>query len=678
MKKLILSIFCLSGAFSGMHAQESFLNIVPSANALAESFPDSYLIRPKSATATSTQSGENIARAYDGNKSTIYHSSWSNTPFPVTLNFTFSDTVSQIDYLIYYPRIDGNVNGNFKAFEVWYSQRNDPAFVKYGDYDFAGTSLPTLIQFDSPLVAVDAIRLVVQSGENNFVSCAEIEFYREGAASDLSFLTAIFTDPACSNLKEGVTAEAIKAVPNPFYRKLAMDMLNGNYEREFRIQEYQSCQDPLIMARINKAEAYGMRDNPTGIYAEAGSDLIVLMGETDANVAPRLFIQQPEKTIEGSAYILRTGANKIRPTHGGLIYILYYSATGTEAPVKIHIAGGKVNGYYDKVKHKAPGEWERLLAQATFPLFDVKGEYVTMTFQTQAWRDYTKNNGPGLIASYDTLVYREQVFQGLLKYNKMNRCRMYMVVDFEHGSMYAISYKTGYSLGSQAGILDLAKIKSKTNTLGSESWGPAHEAGHVNQTRPGLRWQGMTEVTNNILSQYITTEFGVQSRLQAENVRNGKNRYTIATEEIVNAKIPHNQHTDVFCKLVPFWQLKLYLIDVLGQEDFYKDLYEKVRVNPDPVAANGSTSDGMCQLEFVRLACEVSGLDLTEFFTDWGFLTPYDVTIDDYGVKRFTVSQTAIDSVKAQIAAMNLPAPPLPEGKKLYEINDQNAKEWKN
>jgi hypothetical protein len=677
MKKIILYILCLAGITNLAHAQEPFLSLVPSANAITGYVPADKLVRPSGANTTSVQSGEGISRAYDGNMSTLYHSSYNGTQFPVTLNFIFDKTVSRIDYLAYYPRTS-NVNGNFREFELWYSLRGDnQPMIKYGDYDFKGTSLPSFIQFDSPLTAPDTICFVVKSGENGFVSCAEMEFYSRDASVDLSFLADIFTDSSCSELNPEITLEEIQAISNPFFRKLALDLFSGNYDSEFRVQEYKAYEDPAIIAKTNKTAVYGMRDNPTGIYAIDGNDLVVLVGKINANLHPSLFIQQPEKTTDGTSYILHEGVNRIRPAHGGLIYILYYTSTGTEGPVKIHIMNGGVNGYYDKVKHAAPGEWERLLAKADFPLFDVKGEYVTMTFQTQAWRNYTKNNGPDLIASYDTLAYREQEFEGMVKYNKMNKSRIYMVVDYDNGSMYATSYKTGYSIGSQKGILDLAEIKSKTSVYGSESWGPAHEIGHVNQTRPGLKWHGMAEVTNNILSQYITTEFGVKSRIQAEDLGGGKNRYEVAIKEIVDAKIPHNQHGDPFCKLIPFWQLKRYMIDVLGKTDFYKDVYEKVRVNPDPGAAYGCSSDGMCQLEFVRIVCEVSGLDMTEFFSDWGFLTTYDVLFDDYGEKRFTVSQAGIDYIKAEIAKMNLPAPTLPSGKKLYQINDNNYNTYK-
>jgi hypothetical protein len=682
MKKLILYILSLTGIMNLANAQEPFLNLVPSVNAVAESVPADKLVRPSWATTTSVQSGEGIPRAYDGDMSTLYHSSWSNTQFPVTLDFIFDRSASQIDYLVYYPRTTTNTNGNFKAFELWYSLRDDNRpMVKYGDYDFKGSSTPSLIQFDSPLIAPDTIRFVVKSGESGFVSCAEMGFYSRDTSIDLSFLEDIFTDSSCSELKPDVTIEDIQALSNPFFRKLALDLQSENYDNEFRVQEYEAYPDPAIMAKRNKTGKYGMRDNPTGIYALENQELVVLVGETDNENLPSLFIQKPWGIINGTSYLLHKGINKISPTHEGLIYMLYYTPEGTENPVKINIATGNVNGYYDRAIHTDPGDWKRLLAKATYPFFDMKGRYAILSMETQAYRTACPDDGPEVVDLYDDLVYSEQAFEGMAAYNKMNPTRMLLVPgEMNPGvAAYATDYVTAYGKGSQLEMLSVAKLKDvdQRSTTGGVAWMLAHEIGHVNQTRPGLKWHGMTEVTNNILSQYITIKWGVRSRLQDEMIKNGKNRYEVAEDEIVKAGLAHNAHSDVFCKLAPFWQLKLYMIDVLGKTDFYKDVYEKVRVNPDPGAAYGCTVDGMCQLEFVRLVCEVSQLDMTEFFTDWGFLTPCDVSIDDYSKKTFTVSQEGINYIKEEIAKMHWQTPSLPSGKKLYQINDNNYSSYK-
>ena len=73
--------------------------------------------------------------------------------------------------------------------------------------------------------------------------------------------------------------------------------------------------------------------------------------------------------------------------------------------------------------------------------------------------------------------------------------------------------------------------------------------------------------------------------------------------------LAHVQEEDVFCKLVPFWQIQLYVSNVLGVKDVYKDIYEDVRNSPN------LPKHGDNQLEFTYLASKAAGLDLTDFFT---------------------------------------------------------------
>jgi hypothetical protein len=680
MKKTIFTaLFMLAGGFF-LQAQESFLTLVPTPAWYADGILEDFYIRPNRAVASDYNSEkENIDKAIDGNMSTHYHSNWDGMTEPINLTFYFDTPAEQIDYIVYNPRTDGDTNGNFKEIELYYSIKDDGvALIKYRDYDFGGSSQPSIITFDEPLRNVDHIRIIVKSGAGKegkqFASCAEMQFCRKNP-NKFDYAT-LFTDPTCSELKEGLTLEAIKQEPNDFFRKLALDIYQGYYEPEFRVQEYQSYPEPTTAAQINKTARYGILDNPTGIYAKEGEDIIALVGDTE--FFPSITILETGEKGKRTTFPLRKGANKIRAPYGGLMYILYHTLTGTEPAVKINIATGTVNGYFERDKHD-DDDWKRLLAKATFPYFDVKGRYALVCFTTEAYRRACPNNGLEVIEHYDDLVYWEQEFQGMVKYNRLNKTRMVLLTGTMNDGVgaYASDYWTVYGFGAQDALLDLSQLKSKTSTSGGPAWMPAHEIGHVNQIRPGMKWLGMTEITNNILSQYITIRWGIPSRLDVKN-GDGKSCYQQAVEEIVNAEIPHNQNPDFFYRLVPFWQLKLYMMDVLGKEDFYKDVCEKVRINPDPVkSANGSTMDGMCQLEFVKIVCEVSELDMTDFFVDWGFLRPVDFKLSDYATDQFTVTETDINAVKAYIAGLNLPKPPVPAGKHIYEITDSNYESFK-
>ena len=680
-KTTFVIIALLQSIFS-INAQE-FLSVVPTSGSLLNAIPSDIYIKPRGGIANEFQPGTTegpIALSFDGNMNTWYHSPFSGaTVFPVILSYLFADTVSQIDYAVYYPRPTGT-NGFFINVEVWYAANGGP-MTKYNDYNFGGTNSPFQVNFDPAIIKPDTIRFVVKSGtgdsEGTYASCAEMQFYRK-AAGTFDY-TTIFTDASCSELKPGVTIDDINGISTEFYRKLASDIYYGFYDPEFRVQEYKAYQTPDYMQGINKTARYGISDGVTGIYASSNSDVVLLMETTSDAIMPSLFVHDATTAAGGSSYPLHRGINKIRVSNGGLMYIRYYTPTGTEPPAKINIVNGIVNGYYDKARH-TPADWQRLLDNATFPLFQMKGDYTVLCFETSVFRTSAKTNGPALLDLYDKLAYEEMNFEGMVKYNKMFNTRMCLFVDPSPTAplAYATDYYTGFSKGTQTSYLSVASLTDPNNT-GGPAWGPAHEVGHVNQTRPGFRWLGMTEVSNNVLSQYITILFGNRSRLQTEDMGGGKNRYTVAITGIVKspAIVNYLQHSDVFCRLIPFWQLKLYIVDALGETDFYKDLYEKIRVNPNPVAQYGCSTDAMCMLEFVRLVCEISGYDMTDFFTDWKFLNPVNIVIDDYSSGNFIITQQGLDALKAKIAAMGLPKPPVPEGLNLYDINDSNWQDYK-
>jgi len=612
---------------------------------------DDIKITVKNGQASSVQSGTDIDKSYDGNLSTIYHSNWttSSTDLPISMTYNF-ENVESMDYLIYNPRLDGGVNGNFKEFDIYIATAENSMLTHYGSYDFHGNGSASIITFSPALRNPTTIEFRVKSGVSDFACCAEMQFFRKNP--DNFDYTILFTDVTCSQLKNGISLSDIENVQNKFYKELALEIYKGEYNTEFRVQEYKAWQHPNVMSTINKTQTYSLRDNPTGIYVRQGDELIALAGDLH-NQYISLFVQDPNKMIGGSSYALKTGLNKFKVSNDGLIYVLYHTPTGTESEVKINIATGYVNGYFDSKKHKKE-DWTTLLNKATFEHFDLIGEYAHMTFQTDMFRQYT-SDGLALINKYDDLVRMEQDFMGLFKYNKAFKNRMYFLVMSNSSLMHASSYYTGYDVGTQGLLLTLGRFTT-------DPWGPAHEVGHINQTRPGLKWLGMTEVTNNIHSLYIQTEWGNRSRLIVDNV------YSKAFAEIRDVDIAHNVHTDVFCKLVPFWQLKLYMHDVLKKEDFYKDVYEKIRINTDP------TSDGACQLEFVKIVCDVAKLDLAEFFETWGFLSPVDFEYkDDYGKAQFTITQDMVTACKAYITSKGYPKP----NHKVQNITDENIESFK-
>ena len=485
----------------------------------------------------------------------------------------------------------------------------------------------------------------------------------------------LFTDQTCSALKTGITDEDIKACKSDFHKNIALYLKTGKYPSEFRIQEYKAYPHPDTQAKANKTSPYSLLDNPTGMAIGNGEELVIFVGET-AGQKIQIRIQDlavpGDDGFGGISYTLNEGVNQIHAPKKGLIYILYHTEDfETARPVKIHIASGHVNGYFDVTKHSG-SDWKRLRDAAKEPFFDVIGKYAHLTFPTKDFILYTPD-GKALIEAYDKIVESEMLLMGLFKYNKVFKNRMYFNVTYR-GYMYATSYHTAYHESTMPDLCDVSKLTDKS------LWGPCHEVGHCNQTRPGLKWHGTTEVTNNIMSMYLQNSiFKRDSHLQTTKLNDGSpNRYAKAWTEIIAANAPHCdfKSNDVFCKLVPFWQLELYFGNVLGQTPlqqddkggFYPDVYEYVRTHPDLNTA------GEQQTEFVYICSQVAQMDLTDFFTKWGFLTPVETTIDDYGNGQVKVTQARVEEIKQRVASLNYPQPNVA----LEYITDNNWKLYQN
>ena len=599
----------------------------------ASDIPRDVKIFTSSATASEHQTGEDISNALDGNFNTLYHSRWNQSLFPdvpVVIDFFFSDDVDLIDYMLYHPRKDGGNNGFILEAEVWLKERGQGDFEKLDVFEFANNSSTKRIFFHEGLDNPDAIRLVATKGMNDFISASQFEFFRLSDAS--AAYNNFFTDLSFSELKDGVTREELEDIDNSFVRNMALAIYDDVYEAE-RVGLYKTYPDPTIIAAENKTNRMGSYDNMTGIHVKWGEDLVVFVDELITDMVLR--IVNHHEGYGGQDFFLNPGPNRIISPSNGLVYLIYSSETDHQA--KVNIASGTINGYFDLNKHSEE-DWEELISNASYSFFDLKGNKSHLTFTTHELRQHV-TNATRLVEVYDSIVLLQQELMGLYKYDRVPAGRLYYRTNTSPGVyMHATGNATEYAPATLENIANYEILR------GERIWGPAHETGHIHQTRPGLMWIGMAEVTVNIYSQHVQTSFGNPSRLQAEYVPGYENQYEKAFNEIIAAGKAHGAHNDLFDKLVPFWQLQLYFAKARGYTDFYKDVHEQIRINPDP------PTDGHAQIEFVRTVCNVAQLDMTDFFEAWGFLTPIDMDIDDYGVRRLTVTQEQIDEVKAYIA----------------------------
>ena len=402
--------------------------------------------------ASTAHGGEGIEKSFDSDMSTIYHSNYPfaegvTSHYPVMLTYYFKENTEALDYFIYYPRISGS-NGNFGEVEIQVSTEEHPAFesvTNETNFDFGSKGAVVSFSFDNTIQKPKAVRLIIKSGVNGHASCAEMKFFARNPEG-FDPLT-LFTDVTCSKLRSDITEEMIKACTYPFFKNIAYYMLKDKYPADFRIADFKPYQHPDIQATINKTGTYSLLDNPTGIFVKAGETLIVMVGETHGQHLSLRVQDMDTPNADGFnnsiSYSLRTGINKIVSEKKGLIYVMYH-VNGNPVDydeVKIHFASGSVNGYFDVAKHTRE-QWGTLLNGAVDGYFDVVGNYAHLTFPVSKLK--STSNGRDLINLFDDIVYKEQIFMGLRKYNnnggigtdtdnRMFRNRMYFNVMYGQG-----------------------------------------------------------------------------------------------------------------------------------------------------------------------------------------------------------------------------------------------------
>ena len=482
------------------------------------------------------------------------------------------------------------------------------------------------------------------------------------AAHDMGALRhdmKFFTDPSCSDLVSSVQLDDLDGFRSELLKKVAAGMLNATYDKASRAASYEAYPSPRALGQALKLGAgFSQYENITGIYLDPGEH-VVFVGDTGGKKISLLIPDWMRKPAEGieptkdpngwglhkQRISVQEGLNVIQVSKGGNAYVRYFDDHAETAPsVTLHFVTGKVNGFFDVSQH-TNADWDRLLDHAVSPIMDARGRHIQVAYPVEWFQIYTRGKGVELINNYDAMLRHHYTLMGLVKYDKVPKNRILARVNFNY---YMFRDHDGVAYLGNKGTMRMVADPSVVIT-GDPCWGFCHEVGHVLQMRPQMTWGGMTEVSNNIFSMYTVTSMGNPSRLKAQK------NYASARKNIIESdpRISYLAAKDVFDRLVPFWQLQLYFAKN-GRSDFYADVMEQMRRRPDAGSGDQSIQN---QFEFVKICCDVSELDLTDFFDKWGFFWVGEMTVNDYRKYRFAITQQMVDETKSYIANKNYKQP---------------------
>lgn len=532
-------------------------------------------------------------------------------------------------------------------------------------------------------------------------------------------LDNLFSDKSCTTLKGAFDENdaSFKALPTTLQamvRKVAGNTSweeansdnskakwDAEYAKKYRVQLYEPYNEPECAAKALRINAHTNLNNPTGIFAKKGDILYVMVeGSIEPGATLYLSYYKGHDRLAGATdgYELKQGLNIIPVYYDESNFCVNYVVNtfdtskgyGSQAkahrlsdydPIKIHIEGGYINGYWNKMGDDlytadTDEDWNYIEARATQQDVVVLGKYMTLKFpllsvhaenhtaMSQIYNEKIKVSES--INEWDNIMLWERFVMGLSTKADLDNSTLvspysdkkifeYTGEDYTdyynvHGLAYSIESSknphggwdyTGYPNNS------MVNINADIFTNAGAHWTAGHEIGHQHQGPLNMR--GLTEVTNNLFSNVVLWCFG-----KSTSRYNGTNGSLTNVLQQFNAEGTDFFSNNIWAQTIMYYKLFLYY-HVLGHNtQFYPRLYEMLRQNP--MIIEGDQDGSKCLMHFYKLCCEAAGEDLTEFFRAHGFFEVMNSRfVGDYSNATYNLTQAQIDQAITEVKAKGYP-----------------------
>ena len=581
-----------------------------------------------------------------------YHSKWGQSAdFPVILEYYFEGN-TDIDYFIYHTN---SGNGTFGKFDVYTQTKENTEYVHQGSYDFNMRNSPSIASLKTPVKATK-VKFEVHSGKNGYVSCDEMQFFKKNKKNTLEEqLLTVFTDITCSEIKPDVTQEQIEALPE-FFIQTASALKDDSYnkwEKEFRIREYCPYSSADEWADKLMTRKYGDLDNPTGIYVNEGDEVVVLVGDTHGqsisiqNIGEETSKGYAQTSVNGDIYPLKEGVNKLTAKQTGMLFVMYNTniQNPDAQPIKIHIplGGGKVCGFFSLKEHQTNEKYKELIDKADYKYFCVIGNAIILYFHHKQLKAAVPYDILSSIELWDNMIQWQQELMGIEDVYSKQMNNHIFAISPEGGYMWASEGRIGFVYTVLGDILRKSYLMASRN-----SWGPAHEIGHVHQG--AINWASTTESSNNLFSNYTIYKFGQNcsrgTELAVPEYAANVKKATLVFRRCVENKAwcdfgTDYQGEDPEMHARMNWQLWNYYHRCGYNPQFFPTLFKLMREN------RVSTQDpGENQMMYARMACRAANENLTDFFERWGFFVPISMKVNQYGTYNYIVTDAMIKETK--------------------------------
>lgn len=558
------------------------------------------------------------------------------------------------------------------------------------------------------------------------------EYYR--ALIYEQHLNKIFTDKACTQLNSSYAAMSVETLEkDATFNKLPVTLRqmvkkiksnnweeeNANkskpkwddrYARKFRVQMYEPYSDPHEAGLALRIQPHSVLNNPTGIYASKGDTLYVMVeGEIKEGSDLYFSSYQGYNRPEGNARRgtkLKEGLNIVPYNRDSIGTFICYNVetfknnvmTGRKLSdykdLKIHIEGGSINGYYNKMgdalfQADKNADWDYYEARANMPFITILGKYQVLQLYKDSMRSNDGKVYPGLssilndkvkvedvIDAWDKLMFNQRLTLGVLSKAEIEEAKeKFPTLDDRSRGIYgyigddsiaAVDYSDAYrvhgmSLGQLTGYMvgsngysgyNISTFEAITVGLASKDhknfgniWGAAHEIGHQHQAM--LHMNGLKESSNNIFSNVAVWFDGKAT----SNMADGALENLL---KVYNREDGDFFHTTLGVQMHLYYKLWLYYHLAGKNNKFYPRLFEMLRRNPMNITTDQDGAQSL--LHFYKMCSKAAGEDLTEFFRAHCFFTPLKQRhVADYTSSDYTLTQEQVDAAIAEVKSWNLP-----------------------
>ena len=402
---------------------------------------------------------------------------------------------------------------------------------------------------------------------NNWNELVAIDPSTEIVATYQMALDNLFSDKACTVKKKSSLSESdpdYQALPEALkqmVRKVYNDSWaesnydaskfawSADYAKKYRVQLYEPYNEPEGAASALGINAHTNLNNPTGIFANS-REAIYVMVEGTIKEGASLYIASYAGNGKPGGYAegveLKEGLNIVPSFTEGNNYVINYvvhtfdtsKGKGNKAKarklsdydnLKIHIEGGYINGYWNKMGDNAAhngdfnypadtdADWDYIKVRATQTDVTVLGEYVTLQFPLtdagtiddkgmgtffNSYKDKTTSLEAS-IEEWDNVMIWERLLMGVVgediiaaedkesPYSDQPKVTAYTGNDADDfGCDYSEYYRVhGLSFGTEGGYMyggwdhcgyNFNTMESIMLSIVDEAgphWGPAHEIG---------------------------------------------------------------------------------------------------------------------------------------------------------------------------------------------------------